>query len=106
MLDMILTRFEDFVLQMVVSAVSEGSVMDVSAEMEVETTGHLLMTFIPQKKEPVERHLCPECGKSYVQKRNLVRHRKQHHKLDDGPGFPCSQCDKKFIRQNSFVSLL
>ena len=93
-------------LQMEVSAVTERSVMDVSAEMEVETTGHLLMTFTPQKKEPVEQHLCPECGKSYVQKRNLVRHRKQHHKPDDGPRFPCSQCDKKFIRQNSFVSLL
>ena len=103
---MILTRSEDFVLQTEVSAVTEGSVMDVSAQMEVETTGHLLMTFTPQKKEPVEQHLCPECGKSYVQKRNLVRHRKQHHKLDDGPRFPCSQCDKKFIRQNSFVSLL
>ena len=35
---------EDFVLQMEVSAVTEGSVMDVSAEMEVETTGHPLMT--------------------------------------------------------------
>ena len=46
---------------------------------------------------PVERHLCQECGKSYVQKRNLVRHRKQHHKLDDEPRFPCSLCDKKFI---------
>ena len=45
---------------------------------------------------PVERHLCPECGKSYLQKRNLVRLSKQHHKLDDGPRFPCSQCDKKF----------
>ena len=45
---------------------------------------------------PVERHLCPECGKSYMQKRNLVRHKKQHHKLDDGPRFPCSQCVKKF----------
>ena len=101
MLDVILTRPEDFVLQIEVSAVTEGSVMDVSAEMEVETTGHPLMTSTPQKKRA-----CPECGKSYVQKRNLVRHMKQHHKLDDGPRFPCSQCDKKCIRQNSFVSLL
>ena len=38
MLDMILTRSEDFVLQMEISAVTEGSVMDVSAEMELETT--------------------------------------------------------------------
>ena len=41
-------------LQMEVSVVTEGSVMDVSAEMEVETTGHLLMASTPQKKEPVE----------------------------------------------------
>ena len=53
---------------------------------------------------PVERHLCPECGKSYVQKRNLVRHRKQHHKLDDGPRFPCSQCDKKFTMSDDLHS--
>jgi len=80
---------------MEVSAVTERSVMDVSAEVEVETTGHPVMTSTPQKKEPVERHLCPECGKSYVQKRNLVRHRKQHHILDDRPRFPRSKCDKK-----------
>ena len=78
---------------MEVSAVTERSVMDVSAEVEVETTDHPVMTSTPQKKEPVERHLCPECEKSYVQKRNLVRHRKQHHKLDDRPRFPCSKCD-------------
>ena len=53
---------------------------------------------------PVERHLCPKCGKSYVQKRNLVRHRKQHHKLDDGPCFPCSQCDKKFTMSDDLHS--
>ena len=47
---MILTRPEDFVLQIEVSAVTEGSVMDVSDEMEVETTGHPLMTSTPQKK--------------------------------------------------------
>ena len=83
-------------LQMDMSAVTEGSVMGVSVEVEVETTGHPLTTSTPQKSVPVERYLCPECGKSYVQKRNLVRLRKQHRKLDDGPRFPCSQCDQKF----------
>ena len=83
--DRLLTRSVDSLLQLEMSAVTEGSVMDVSAEMKVETTGHPLMTSTPQKEVPVERHLCPECGKSYVQKKNLVRHRKQHHKLDDGP---------------------
>ena len=52
----------------------------------------------------VERHLCPEFGKSYVQKRNLVRHRKQHHKLDDGPRFPCSQSDKKLSMSDDLHS--
>ena len=47
--DRLLTRFEDFMLQMEMSAVTEGSVMGVSAEMEVETTGHPLMTSTPQK---------------------------------------------------------
>ena len=53
---------------------------------------------------PVELHLCPECGKFYEQKRKLVRHRKQHHKLDDRPHFPCSQCDKKFTMSNDLHS--
>ena len=47
-------------LQMEMSAVTEGCVMGVSAEKEVETTGHPLMTSTPQKEVPVERHqLCP-----------------------------------------------
>ena len=36
-------------LQMEMSAVTEWSVMGVSAEVEVETTGHPLMTSTPQK---------------------------------------------------------
>ena len=36
-------------LQMEMSAVAEGSVMGVSAEVEVETTVHPLMTSTPQK---------------------------------------------------------
>ena len=47
--DRLLTRSEDSMLQMEMSSVTEGSVMGVSAEMEVETTGHPLMTSTPQK---------------------------------------------------------
>ena len=47
--DRLLTRFEDFMLQMEMSAVTQWSVMGVSAEVEVETTGHPLMTSTPQK---------------------------------------------------------
>ena len=36
-------------LQMEMSAVTEGSAMGVSAEVEVETTGHPLTTSDPQK---------------------------------------------------------
>ena len=42
-------RSEDSMLQMVMSAVTDGSVMGVSAEMEIETIGHLLMNSAPQK---------------------------------------------------------
>ena len=42
-------RSEDSMLQMVMSAVTDGSVMGVSADMEMETTGHPLMTSTPQK---------------------------------------------------------
>ena len=37
--DRLLTRSEDSLLQMEMCVVTEGSVMDISAEMEVETTG-------------------------------------------------------------------
>ena len=47
--DRLLTRSEDSMLQMEMSAVTEWSVMGVSAEVEVETTGHPLMTSAPQK---------------------------------------------------------
>ena len=47
--DRLLTRSEDSMLQMEMRAVTDGSVMGVSAEMEIETTGHLLMTSAPQK---------------------------------------------------------
>ena len=45
----LLTRSEDSLLQLEMSEVTEGSVMDVSAETEVETTGQPLMTSTPQK---------------------------------------------------------
>ena len=37
--DRLLTRSEDSMLQMEMSAVTEGTVMSVSAEMEVKTNG-------------------------------------------------------------------
>ena len=45
----LLTRSEDSMLHLEMSAVTEGTVIGVSAEMEVETTGHPLMTSTPQK---------------------------------------------------------
>jgi len=47
--DRLLTRSEDSMLQMEMSAMTDGSIMCVSAEMEIETTGHLLMNSAPQK---------------------------------------------------------
>ena len=92
-------------LQTELSAVTEGSVTYVSAEMEVETTGHQLMTSTSQKKylssdisaQNSENYMCKKgtwsaTGSNTTNwmmdptiKLNLVRHRKQHHKLDDGP---------------------
>ena len=45
----LLTRFDDSMLQMEMSAVTEGPAMGVSAEVEVETTVHPLMTSTLQK---------------------------------------------------------
>ena len=83
-------------LQMEMSAVTEGSVIGVSAEVEVKTTGDPLMTSTPQKKRvPVERHVCPECGELYVQKGNPVRYRKHHTDwMVDLVSLSCSLCDK------------
>ena len=47
--DRLLTRSKDSMLQTEMSAVTEWSVMGVSAEVDVETTGHPLMTSTPQK---------------------------------------------------------
>ena len=47
--DRLLTRSQDSMLQMEMSAMTEGSVMGVSAKVEVETTGHPLMNSTPQK---------------------------------------------------------
>ena len=47
--DRLLTRSEDSMLQMEISAVTEGTAMGVSAEMKVETTGHPLMTSTLQR---------------------------------------------------------
>ena len=73
--DRLLTSSEDSLLQLEMSAVTEGSVMDVSAKIEIETTDHPLMTSTPHKKSACRATSCPEFGKSYVQKRNLVRQR-------------------------------
>ena len=47
--DRLSMKSEDSVLQMEMSALTEESVIDVSAEMEVETTGHPLTTSSLQK---------------------------------------------------------
>ena len=47
--DRLLTSSDDSMLHMEMSAVTEGTVMGVSAEVEVETTVHPLMTSTLQK---------------------------------------------------------
>ena len=48
--DMLLTKSDDFVLQMEVSEVTEGSVMDAFAEMAVKPTSHRLTTSVNKKR--------------------------------------------------------
>ena len=62
----VLTRSEDSMLQIEMSAVTDGSVMGVSAEMEMETTGHPLILLLRKNKclssnisaKNAENHLC------------------------------------------------
>ena len=53
--DGLLTRPHDSMLQMEVSAVTEESLMDVSAEMEMETTVHPLVTSTPQQQQQQQK---------------------------------------------------
>lgn len=79
---------------------TEDICKDPAIEVRAETDTDPVVT-TPLKTLPATSisrdHLCAECGKSYTQKRNLMRHRKEQHDVDDGPRFPCSQCDRKFV---------
>ena len=48
-------RSDDFLLQMEVSAIIERGFIDVTAEVEVETTTHPLMTPNPQEKNKTKK---------------------------------------------------
>ncbi|PIO12690.1 hypothetical protein AB205_0158750 [Aquarana catesbeiana] len=41
---------------------------------------------------------CPECGKCFTQKEDLLSHQETH--VDNRP-FPCSECDKRFLHKKS-----
>jgi len=83
--DRLLTSSEDSLLQLEMSAVTEGSVMDVSAEIEVETTDYPLMTSTPHKKVPAERHPAQNAENHMCRKGTWSAKEAKHHKLDDGP---------------------
>ena len=55
----------------------------------------------PKKIEKLQQYVCPVCGKSYVQKQSLRRHRQRDHKcpleeLLPKKKFKCTQCIKSF----------
>ena len=49
---------------------------------------------------PSAQNICPECGKDYVQKRNLDRHIRSVHMVQ---GFACEHCGKLFNRSENLA---
>ena len=93
-------RFEDFVLRMGVSAVSEGRFLDITAKVESGNIRQSIDDVWSARKEKapaisMERHVCQECRES--QYRNLVCHTKDHHDMDNRPSFPFQRWDDKFV---------
>ena len=86
------------------SAVTEGSVMDVSAEMEVEITGHPLMTSTPQKKSAFWATSLPRMLKITCAEKEPGLPQEATPQLDDSPHFPSSQCGKKFTMSDDHHS--
>ena len=86
--DRLLTSSEDSLLQLEMSAVTEGSVMDVSAEIEVETTDHPLMTSTPHKKclpsdilPRMRKIICAEKEPGLPKKQNTTNWMMDHDSL-------------------------
>ena len=48
----------------------------------------------PIKTAQKQIHTCPDCGKEYHNKKNLVDHQKIKHQ--NILPYPCNQCDKRF----------
>ena len=103
--DRLLTRSEDSMLQVEMSAVTEGSVMGVSAEVEVDTELAIHWWLLLRKKKCLSSDISVQNAENHMwTKGTWSALRKQHHKLDDGPCFPCSQCHKKVTMSDDLHS--
>lgn len=53
--------------------------------------------------DPLELHICPECGKQYSTSSNLARHRQTHRSAtSDRKPRKCPHCDKEYISMPAY----
>lgn len=67
----------------------------------VTTTAPCLeSTPIKPAPDPVQTHLCPECGNMYKYARNMIKHLRIVHSSLGGSSFKCHSCNKQFRCNN------
>ena len=70
--DSLLARFEDFVLQMEVSAVTEGNVMAVTHDVQVKITTHALSTSTLQNQQLLKFEIKNESADREMYKKRVA----------------------------------
>ncbi|XP_017071063.1 zinc finger protein 436 [Drosophila eugracilis] len=59
----------------------------------------------PKLESPDSRHICEECGKSFVRKAHLTRHKRIHSNLEDRK-YSCQLCDHRFYTKENMIDHL
>ena len=57
------------------------------------------MATVADASRPPMEHLCNQCGKSFAQKRNLLRHVRTQH----GGVWRCARCSSTFNREANYI---
>lgn len=106
---------ELFSLQMDLSPI-DGSLLDISEEMEGLTTepGPSTSTPKPKKRQmpkkkharckPADPSLCPDCGKTFSEGFILTRHRRHVHGFKGGSNYKCQNCNYETVNKGDFVA--